>query len=110
MAKAYAKAFYHSTEWAEVREAALMRDKYLCVMCGAPAEEVHHVIHLNQENIHDPKIALNMDNLKSLCRNCHFEQHRLDRARGHKSKPVVDEEYEFDEQGFLVKRTVSPPS
>lgn len=97
MAREFAKKFYKSKEWMNVRQGALMRDKYLCVKCGRPAEEVHHIIHLSPANIYDPNITLNLENLQSLCTDCHFAEHKADRK-------VTDcsEEYEFDENGYIV--------
>lgn len=58
----------------------------LCERCWArglivPAEEVHHKIHLTPENINDPKIALNWNNLIALCKKCHIEEHTKKRWR-----------------------------
>ena len=101
MARDFAKALYNSKEWEVVRKTALMRDNYLCTKCGRPAEEVHHIIHLSPENIGDTNITLNLDNLISLCKDCHFEQHRGEHARGREN--IEKQEYMFDENGFLVK-------
>ena len=38
-------------------------------------EIVHHKIELTPENIDDPGITLNWDNLELLCRFCHSEVH-----------------------------------
>lgn len=109
MAKEFAKAFYKSTEWQKVREYTLMRDKYLCKNCGMPAEEVHHIIHLTPENISNPGIALNPMNLMSLCRACHFEEHKQDKADGIRKKNGIPEyEYEFDENGVIMPRSSNP--
>ena len=102
MAREFSKAFYNSKEWAQVREAVLMRDKYLCQHCMKPATEVHHIIHLSPENIGDMSIALNMDNLVSLCRDCHFEEHRGEHGTGRAKEEQY--EYEFDETGMLVPK------
>lgn len=102
MARAFAKQFYDSEEWAGVRKAALIRDGYLCVKCGNPAEEVHHIIHLTPENIGDPKVTMNLDNVISLCRDCHFAQHRKDKADGIRKKHGIPL-YHFDENGYLVE-------
>lgn len=85
MAKDFAKAFYRSKAWASAREAAIIRAKGMCEMpgCYKPAEEVHHIIELTPDNIDDPEISLNQDNLMCLCRGCHFRIHEGDR---HKSK------------------------
>lgn len=78
--KEYAENFYKSKQWQTVRETAIRRDRYLCVDCLrrdmiTPAEEVHHIIELTPENINDPSISLNLDNLVSLCRECHQKRH-----------------------------------
>lgn len=102
MARDFAKALYNSKEWEVVRQTALMRDNYLCTNCGRPAEEVHHIIHLSPKNIGDPNVTLNLNNLKSLCKDCHFEEHRGEHAKGRASEE--QQEYMFDENGFLVQK------
>lgn len=74
--QSWAVEFYSSGAWKQVRELAKKRDHYLCVDCLregriTPAEEVHHIIALTPHNITDPSVALNLNNLKSLCRECH---------------------------------------
>jgi 5-methylcytosine-specific restriction endonuclease McrA len=71
MAKDWAKQFYNSKAWKECRKIVLRRDLYTCAHCYGRAEEVHHVIELTVDNINDISIALNPDNLLSLCHNCH---------------------------------------
>lgn len=108
MARPFAKSFYKSKEWQAVRSYVLKRDMYLCKKCGEPAEEVHHIIHLTPDNITDISISLNPDNLDSLCKNCHFDEHKEERIAARCNANKTDEsEYEFDENGFLVRRV--PP-
>ena len=40
-----------------------------------PGVEVHHIEELTPLNIHRPEVALNMDNLVLLCRECHKARH-----------------------------------
>lgn len=111
MAKKFAKAFYNSKEWKNTRKYILMRDKYLCVKCGAPAEEAHYKIHLSPSNIGDVNITMNPDNLISLCKDCHFAEHKQDQLRGKREAHNIvdcDMEYEFDSNGYLVRKN-SPP-
>lgn len=80
MAKAFSDAFYHSKDWEHARDAALIRDHHLCQHCLAkseitPAVMVHHIIELTPENISDPNIATDLDNLVSLCDRCHKKVH-----------------------------------
>lgn len=105
MARKFSKKFYNSEEWKRTRELVLRRDFFLCVKCGEPAEEVHHKKHLTPENINDENITLNMENLVSLCKDCHFKEHYRDKARGHRKYNANDrdEEYVFDENGYLIK-------
>lgn len=97
MAQPWAKSFYNSRQWAQVRDYVMMRDRFTCVKCGRPAQEVHHKTHLSRENIFDPKITLNPDNLQALCRDCHFRQHEEDAGRGD-----AGQGFRFDENGQLV--------
>lgn len=82
-----------------------MRDKYKCVRCGRPAEEVHHIEHLSPANIGDVRVTLNPANLMSVCRDCHFTIHKQDKIEGLKKRRASDceEGYVFDENGYLVK-------
>ena len=75
MARDFSKAFYKSKQWQDVRQYVLLRDFNLCVRCGNAAEEVHHIIRLTPKNIRDPLVALNPDNLESLCHDCHAAEH-----------------------------------
>jgi 5-methylcytosine-specific restriction endonuclease McrA len=97
--KEYAEKFYKSKQWQIARETAIKRDRYLCVDClrrdmVTPAEEVHHIIELTPENINDPSISLNLDNLVSLCRECHKARHGNRDPR----------RYKVDELGRVVIR------
>lgn len=103
MAREFAKSFYRSKEWQETRGYVLKRDNYLCVKCGAPAEEVHHIKHLTLENIGDNSISLNPNNLRSLCRECHFEEHRGEHGKGREAQESsILMSYTFDENGQIV--------
>lgn len=94
----FSRGFYRTKQWQAAREAAMQRDGRLCVDClkkgiYTPAEEVHHVIPLTPQNISDPAITTGLDNLVSLCRECH--KHR------HKPEP---ERYRVDEYGRVIIR------
>lgn len=58
----------------------------ICERCAkkgliVPGREVHHKIKLTPENINDPAIALNWDNLELLCKDCHLMEHERVRWR-----------------------------
>ena len=99
MARDFSRQFYHTTAWKDVRIYVLHRDQMLCQDClkkgmYTPAEEVHHVVELTPENVNDPSIALNPDNLVSLCRSCHKSRHE--------SKPA--RRYTIDENGRVTSK------
>ena len=76
----FARSFYGSVAWQRVRAYVKQRDKYLCQDClkkgiYKPADEVHHIQPLTPDNIEDPEISLNADNLVSLCKDCHEARH-----------------------------------
>lgn len=76
----WAESFYKSAAWKHLRDLAMSRDAGLCVDClkagrVTPAEEVHHIKPITRENITDPSITLNLDNLVSVCRECHKTRH-----------------------------------
>lgn len=71
------KSFYNSEPWQIVRDQALNRDDYLCRDCYelkkkiTLAELVHHI----KELADYPELALDLDNLRSLCNPCHNKHH-----------------------------------
>ncbi len=82
-----------------------MRDAYLCNRCGRLAEEVHHIIRLTPQNITDPAVTINPDNLESLCHECHMLEHAAD--RNGREKDFTDE-YVFTADGLLIRRPPLP--
>ena len=92
----FAKEFYQSKAWRETRAYIFKRDFGLCVRCGKPGEIVHHKRYLTPDNIDDPSVSLNEDNLETLCRECH--------ALEHEGELPTDRALTFDENGDLVER------
>lgn len=116
MAKEWAKELYNSNLWKDARLAALKRDRYICQTpgCYRPAEEVHHIIKLTKQNIGDPMISLNQDNLTSLCGDCHKARHRRDKIEGIRSRAKYQQqnilpEVEFDGEGYPIEVAKKPP-
>lgn len=84
-----AKAFYKSWAWKKCRELILKRDNYLCQMCLkngliTAAKIVHHIIHLKD----NPLLALEEDNLTSVCNTCH---ERLHPSRGQENNKTINQ-------------------
>ena len=108
MAREFAQKFYKSKEWKSVRAVAMARAGGMCesVGCFHPAEEVHHKIHLTPQNISDPNVALNVDKLECLCRDCHQARHRVERLNGRKKNNQSDgweKKILFDENGEPIE-------
>lgn len=55
--------------WRQLRAEILFRDCYRCAECGAAAEEVDHIVPLSAGGTDSA------ENLRSLCRACHHDQH-----------------------------------
>lgn len=68
--------FYKSSAWEKKRLKILERDNYECQVCKeeggfAPATTVHHLKHLEDRL----DLALDDDNLVSVCAACHNREH-----------------------------------
>ena len=85
MHNGFASAFYRSQPWIKCRTAYRESRGNLCERCLAKGIinagtkddplEVHHKIKLTPENINDPAVSLNWDNLELLCKQCHIDEH-----------------------------------
>ena len=78
--KEYAATFYKSKAWQHCREGYAASVGGLCEDClkkglVTPGEIVHHKIAITPENVTDPSVTLNWENLKLVCRNCHAIEH-----------------------------------
>lgn len=54
---------------------------------------MHHKIHITPDNINDPNITLDWNNLQLVCRDCHAEIHA-----------GTDKRYAVDEWGRVIAR------
>ena len=80
------ESFYTSWLWRNCRQSFLESRGHLCEACKAkgmivPATQVHHKTPITPDNLNDPRVTLNHDNLMALCDDCHQEQHRKKRWR-----------------------------
>lgn len=98
MARKFSKSFYNSTRWKNVREAYTLSKFGICERCGQPnAKQVHHKIYLTPDNINNPEVSLNFNNLELLCDTCHQNEHF------EKYSPVAIG-LEFNTNGQVVKK------
>lgn len=102
MAKDWAKKFYHSESWKKCRNSYIKKriseDGGLCEECHEKLGYiVHHKIALTRDNISDPYITLDHNNLMYVCKRCHdaYEGHGVD----NKGKELL---CIFDERGVPV--------
>jgi 5-methylcytosine-specific restriction endonuclease McrA len=84
--KEYAKKFYKSKRWQNCRNSYFKKCGGLCERCLkkgqiVPGEIVHHKTYITENNINNPNITLNFDNLELLCRECHKEEHKEDKKK-----------------------------
>lgn len=96
MARAFAKKFYDSKAWKDVRQIVFEEAHGVCSKCGEAGEEVHHKTWLTPSNINDLEIALGLDNLICLCKTCHINIHR--------KQTTTKEGLMFDSNGQLIQR------
>ena len=74
------KSFYHSAAWRKCREEYIASVGGLCERCllkgiVRPGRIVHHKEYISIQNIQDPEVLLNHNNLEYLCQNCHNAEH-----------------------------------
>lgn len=93
MAEAWASSLYNTQMWRNFRNALIAERGSRCELCGRVITNdadlvAHHVIELTPENINDMKVALNPDNIKIICRDCHDIVHHRYKGAGTNQKQV----------------------
>lgn len=100
--KPYAESFYKSKQWQDTRNAYASSVGGLCERCLSKGqynagEIVHHIVHITPQNISDPNVTLNWNNLMLVCRDCHAEIHNGTPKR-----------YKVDDMGRVVAVDIPP--
>lgn len=88
---------YHSQRWKKLRKLKLIQEGGLCERCkkkgiAVPAYIVHHKEYVTDQNYKDEEIFFNIDNLETLCLDCHNKEHFQEES-----------EFDFDINGDIVK-------
>lgn len=96
MAKEWAQAFYRSKAWVTCRIGYMLSQNYVCERCGDTAKICHHKTWLTAENITNPRVTLNWDNLEAVCQDCHNIEH-------HSTNATADG-LTFNSKGELIQK------
>lgn len=112
--KDYAEKFYKGTAWHKCRAAYLKSVGGLCERCMSnglfvPAVIVHHKIHITPENIDDPNIILDWNNLEALCRDCHHDEHKEFGAKRLGKRYFIDDSGRVIGTDEEIFSTMTPP-
>ena len=103
MAKVWAKPFYNSKAWLQCRSSFISYritiDGGMCEHCREELGYiVDHIEEITLDNINDPYITLNHENLQYLCLLCH------NKKTFGSDKEIVRDGLMFNENGELVKQ------
>lgn len=95
---AEAKRFYKSSAWKKCRASYIATvPGGLCEHCNdAMGYIVDHIEEINSQNINDPNITLNHENLQYLCTPCH-------NVKTFKKYSAIRDGFYFDENGNLME-------
>lgn len=91
------REFYNSNDWRILRKLALERDHHECVWCreeGKVTTDNLEVDHIKELEFY-PEFALDIDNLRTLCKECHNKRHN--RFQFRKSQKMMDKNFRTDE-------------
>lgn len=87
MAEQWAIGFYTSSEWRKFRKAIILQRGGRCEKCGKGIMDeshmiIHHIKEITPENIMQPNVTLNPDNVLLVCNDCHNIIHHRYKGAG----------------------------
>lgn len=102
MAKDFSKKFYSNNIWKQCRASYIAKVNGICERCKTnghitPGMIVHHINEITPQNINDPSITLNHDNLEYVCMECHNKIHYAKFSSTRKG-------IQFDEEGNVIAK------
>ena len=108
MSKSFSYGFYHSRQWKDMRDFIMKRDYGLCQRCrrmgrARTADAVHHITPLTPDNINDPSVTLNPDNLEAVCKECHERIHEEIGYGAFRGEERYEPRVGFDVYGNVVE-------
>ncbi|HDV6014277.1 TPA: HNH endonuclease [Staphylococcus pseudintermedius] len=85
------KRFYKTSEWKGLRKQRLIKDNYECQWCKNKGKVVTNndtrlIVHHKQEVKDRPDLALDIDNLVTVCFECHEKHHDRNIYKRNKTK------------------------
>lgn len=91
-------AFYNSTTWKDKRQEILERDNFECLMCvaeGKVTTQAHSVLEIDHiEELKDrPDLAMDNDNLRTLCKDHHNKRHKRFNYRPRKKENRLHQKF-----------------
>lgn len=91
------REFYLSKSWRQLRLEAMSRDHFECVWCrdeGRVTADNLEVDHIKELEYY-PEFALDIDNLRTLCKECHNKRHN--RFQFRRSSKLQNKNFRSDE-------------
>lgn len=79
--QAVLQQFYTSKDWRDFRMNLIRQRGCVCARCGQTFEDLsrlighHSPVELTIDNVHDPAVSLNPNNIEILCLDCHNQEH-----------------------------------
>ncbi|MHC5215871.1 HNH endonuclease [Enterococcus sp. LJL128] len=96
--KAARAKFYGSSEWKKLRQERLAVDDFECTWCkeeGRVTTEAISILEVDYIKELDsyPELALDINNLRTLCKDCHNKRHGRFNYRGNNKKKKWSDEW-----------------
>lgn len=90
--------FYSSSEWKSLRQQCLERDNFECQWCkeqGRVTTQYNSILEVDhmKELEKFPEFATDLDNLRTLCKDCHNKRHKRFNFRVSQNKKKWDDEW-----------------
>ena len=86
---------YHTSTWRKLRKYYYHKKHGICERCGEPGDIVDHIEEITIDNVNDPNITFNEENLQLLCLACHNK-------KTFKKHFPIREGFGFDKEGNLI--------